>query len=112
MRPCSSMIAGQPWRGSTSIRSIGGSAPAAVGGGHAADAARAPAAAGAKATAADVLGDVRRGHPVAAGQMRSGDVVAAARPPAVVPEVPRAAIERRVVVVAVRDDPVGTIDAV
>src|SRR4051794_9418888 len=112
MRPCSSMIAGQPWRGSTSIRSIGGSAPAAVGGRPATDAARAAAAAGAEAAALDVLGDVRRGHAVALGQDRAGDVAPAVRVAAVIPEIARRAVERGVVAVAVGDDPVAAVDAV
>src|SRR3954469_10935029 len=111
MRPCSSMIAGQPWRGSTSIRSMRRSASGV--GCRPPDAAGAAAAAAgaAEAAAADVLGDVRGGDSVAAGDPGAGHVAAGMA--AVVTEVRAgAAVERIVVAVAVRDDAVVAVDAV
>src|SRR4051794_37443398 len=110
MRPCSSMIAGQPWRGSTSIRSIPRSASGV--GGDAPDAATAAAARAAEATAAGVLGDVRGGHAIASAQAHAGGVAAGVA--AVVPEErasAHAAVDA-VVAVAVLDDPVVAVDAV
>src|SRR3954463_3999840 len=110
------MIAGQPWRGSTSIRSIRGSAPG-VGrdATDAAPAAAAPPAAGARApeaAAADVLGDVRGRDAIPARDPGAGDVAAGVA--AVVPE-ERArapAPVDAVVAVAVLDDAVVLVDAV
>src|SRR3954447_11389730 len=104
------MIAGQPWRGSTSIRSIRGSAPGV--GRDATDAASAAAARAAEAAAADVLGDVRGHDAVPARDPGAGDVAAGVA--AVVPEErarAHAAVDA-VVAVAVLDDPVAAVDAV
>src|SRR5690349_24536877 len=99
MRPCSSMIAGQPGRGSTSIRS--NSAAPGVGGHGAADAAGARPRAGPEAAAARVLRDVRGRDAIAAAHPGAGDEArAAAHVAAVVPEVRAAAVEGVVVAVA------------
>src|SRR3954454_4428351 len=110
MRPCSSMIAGQPCRGSTSI--LSNSAASGVRRGTA-DARGARAPGGAEAAAAGVLGDVGGRDAISAGDSGArGEAPAAAHVAAVVPEERAAAVGGVVVAVAVLDDPVGLVDAV
>src|SRR6476619_6806954 len=110
MRPCSSMIAGQPCLGSTSI--LSNSAAPGVRGDGAADA---RGARGAEPAAAGVLGDVGRRDAIAAGEPLARDVArAVAHVAAVVPEERAAAgaVVGVVIAVAVLDDPVGLVDTV